>query len=91
MYKVVVTKNANKELLKINKGNQRAGEKILALLDVLGSIENPLILQNAKKLQGKIDNQYRWRVGEYRIIGIVENEILLIQIIKIAHRQEAYD
>lgn len=35
------------------------------------------------------DNRYRWRLGDYRIIGIVENNTFkLIQIIKIAKRDE---
>ena len=46
---------------------------------------NPTTLPNAKKLKGYEDKRYRWRIGDYRIIGIVENgEIKLIKIIKIA-------
>lgn len=88
---ILITKKASKELERIYKGNKKDGFKIQLFLDeVLAKTENAISLQNAKKLQG-YEKHYRWRIGDYRIIGIVENEILSIEIIKIAHRKEAYD
>lgn len=89
--KIIINKKADKELLKIFQGNKNYGFKIQAFInEVLSNSENPIALPNAKKLQG-LKNHYRWRVGDYRIIGVVENKILTIEIIKIAHRQEAYE
>ena len=42
-----------------------------------------------QKKQGT-ENIWRWRVGDYRIIAEVKNQELIIQVIKITHRQEAY-
>ena len=47
------------------------------------------MLPNCKKLQG-YEKHYRWKVKDYRIIGIVENDILTIEIIKITTRENAY-
>ncbi|WP_270985568.1 type II toxin-antitoxin system RelE family toxin [Campylobacter helveticus] len=57
---------------------------------MLEKVENPKFLTNAKKLQGYDKDCYRWRIENYRIIGIVEDDELLITIIKISHRQGAY-
>ena len=46
-----------------------------------------LALYQIKHLQGFNDNRYRWRIGEYRIIGIVENgKTKIIKVIKIDKR-----
>jgi len=42
-----------------------------------------------KKLQG-VENTYRLRVGNYRIIYRVLNEKVIIEVINIGHRQEVY-
>lgn len=41
-----------------------------------------------RKVQGFNDNRWRWRVGQYRIIGLVDEsgEIFIIQVIKIAKK-----
>jgi mRNA interferase RelE/StbE len=42
-----------------------------------------------KKLVG-LDNIYRIRVGLYRIVYRIEDEILYIEVIKIGHRKDVY-
>jgi mRNA interferase RelE/StbE len=44
---------------------------------------------DVKKLQGS-DNCYRLRVGDWRIIYGIDNQVLVIEIIKIGHRKEVY-
>lgn len=90
MYEVVLMRAAKKELMKIKKGNFKVAERITAFIKALKEIQNPFSLPNARKMQGE-ENRYRWRVGDYRVIGAVKNELLVIQVIRIAHRQEAYD
>jgi mRNA interferase RelE/StbE len=43
---------------------------------------------NAKKLQGR--EGYRLRVGDWRVIYKIENEQLVIIVLKVAPRGEAY-
>lgn len=43
-----------------------------------------------KKLKNT-ENEYRIRVGVYRIIYTIEDEIVIITIVKIAHRKDVYD
>ena len=42
-----------------------------------------------KKLQGD-DNLYRIRVGDYRIVYEIKNNVLLLTVIEIKHRSEVY-
>ncbi|WP_223810228.1 MULTISPECIES: hypothetical protein [unclassified Campylobacter] len=52
--------------------------------------EYPCTLPNAKDLKSFDDNRYRWRLDDYRIIGIVQNnEFKIIHIIKISKRDES--
>ncbi len=90
MYKIVITKKADKEFAKIVKGDRAGALYIGAVLEVLSSCDNPIKLNNAKKLQGQKRELWRWKAREYRIIGEIENKILTITIIKIATRQSAY-
>jgi mRNA interferase RelE/StbE len=43
---------------------------------------------NVKALQGQPG--YRLRVGDWRVIYTLQDEVLTVLIIRIAHRREAY-
>jgi mRNA interferase RelE/StbE len=42
-----------------------------------------------KKLVG-MENLYRLRVGDYRVVYTLDDTILLILVVKIAHRKDVY-
>ncbi len=42
-----------------------------------------------KKLQGD-DNSYRVRVGDYRVVYEVDDDVLIVTVIKIGHRGGIY-
>lgn len=89
-FEIFISKKADKELKKIAKSNKEAHLDIVIFIEKKLTSENPCALPNAKHLQGFNDNRYRWRLGEYRIIGIVENgKTKIIQIIKIAKRDDS--
>ncbi|MBE0515040.1 type II toxin-antitoxin system RelE/ParE family toxin [Sulfurimonas sp.] len=83
MYKVIIPKAAFKELEKIDSQNQKlVFSKILDL-------ENGLFATD-KILKGKHKGKFRKRAGDYRIVYLKENDILVITLIRIAHRKEVY-
>lgn len=83
MYKVAFEKSAEKEFLKLDKQAQELiASKIIDLRNGLFS--------NDKALKGKHQGKYRKRAGDYRIVYLKENDILLITIIRVAHRKEVY-
>lgn len=59
-------------------------------MDNLALAKNPKNLPNATKMQGYDDERYRWRVGHYRVIGLIKDKELIIQIIKISSRESVY-
>ena len=83
MFKVIVPKFALKELLKIDKTNQQL------IYDKIKDLEKGNFT-NDKALQGKHKGKFRKRAGNYRIVYLKENNILLITVIRVAHRKEVY-
>ncbi len=83
MYKIVFISEAQKEFLKLPKKEQELiSQKLLDLKDG--------IFTNDKALKGRYKDKFRKRAGNYRIIYLKENDILLITLIRIAHRKEVY-
>ena len=83
MFKVIVSKYALKELLKIDK------EKQQLIFNKIKVLENGIIT-NDKPLQGKHKGKFRKSAGNYRIIYLRENDVLLITVVRVAHRKEVY-
>ena len=83
MFKIIVPKATFKELEKIDTPNQKLiFEKIKDL--EIGNFSND------KALRGKHKGKFRKRAGNYRIVYLKENDILVITLIRIAHRKEVY-
>ena len=83
MYKVAFEKRAEKEFLKLDPSAQKLiASKILELQK--GNFAGD------KALKGKHRGKYRKRAGDYRIIYLRENNLLLITLIPIIQRREVY-
>ncbi len=52
--------------------------------------KNPHFGTNIKKLKGKLAEYYRFRIGNYRLFYLVDNENVIIIIVDLRHRQSAY-
>lgn len=83
VYKIIFRKSAEKQLLKLPKP---VGLKIIELIKSLS--ENPIPV-SAQKMSG-FENIYRLRSGAYRLVYSIDKEVLVIEIIKIGHRQNIY-
>lgn len=81
-YKIEFKKTAAIEL---NSLPNREIKKIVVAINLL--VENPRPT-NSKKLSGS--ERYRLRIGDYRILYEIENQVLIIYIVKIAHRKDVY-
>ncbi|WP_375499095.1 type II toxin-antitoxin system RelE/ParE family toxin [uncultured Nostoc sp.] len=46
-------------------------------------------LNGIKKLQGD-NNSYRVRVGDYRVVYEIDDDVLIVTVIKVGHRSEIY-
>ena len=82
-YKVVVSKSAVKEL---SKQSSAINNRIIKA--ALNLSENPRP-QGSKKLKGGSDT-WRIRIGDYRMIYAIDDEILIVDIRKVGHRKDIY-
>lgn len=82
-YKICFSKPAQKQILEIPKTDvKKIARKIEKLAD------DPLPPGN-EKMAG-MDNCYRIRQGDYRIIYTIQDEKLLVLVLKIGHQREVY-
>jgi mRNA interferase RelE/StbE len=82
-YHVVIANSAKRDLRRLSPDLQR---RIAVRLDDLKSTSRPT---NVSKLHDR-ENQWRIRVGDYRIIYEIDEDQRLIVILRIKHRREAY-
>jgi len=75
--------SARRELRGLDKPIQ---ERILKSLAALAA--DPRAASNVKSLQGQPN--YRLRVGDWRVIYTLQDNVLTVLVIRIAHRREAY-
>ena len=86
MYKVEIKANVIKTLQKMDK---TSAKHIFDWIEKnLIDIKNPREI--GKPLVGELKGYWRYRVGKYRIIAKIKDEILTIEIIKIASRDKVY-
>ena len=84
MYTIAYTKEAAKSLQRMPRDMAELIREKLEPIAVDPHADHP----NAKKLQGR--EGYRLRVGDWRVIYKMQNEQLIIVILKIASRGEIY-
>jgi len=82
MYAVEFLPSAARALSKLDRTVQR---RIGRRIDRLASDPRA----DAVKLRG-VDDVWRARVGDYRILYVIEDERLVVVVVKVAHRREAY-
>jgi len=82
-YRIEIKNSAAKSLKKITKADRiRIVEKIDSFAD---NLPNP----ETTKLKGN-NPFHRVRVGDYRIVYEIQEDILVILVVKIGHRKDIY-
>ena len=84
MYKIIFAKGAQKALLRLPKNMAVLVRQKLEQLAVDPYAPN----MNAMKLQNR--SGYRLRIGDWRVIYEIQNDELVILVLKIAQRGEVY-
>ena len=52
--------------------------------------ENPYFGTNIKKLKGEFDGVYRYRIGNYRLFYVIDDEKVIVIILDLRQRKDAY-
>lgn len=87
MYHVEFTKFALKQLKKLDKPT--AALITGWIRKNLEGCDNPRV--HGKGLTPNHSGQWRYRVGDYRIIASINDETIVILVLNIGHRKDAYD
>jgi len=82
-YKMQIKKSAAKEIEALP---HEAVSKIVAKIGLLAQNPRPA---GCKKLSGS--EKYRIRVGDYRVLYEIEDEIVTVFVVKVRHRKEVYE
>lgn len=86
-YRVVFTKRSKKQLEDI-PAKQR--QLILAWIKRnLVDCENPRLIEGSKQIKGTTSG-WRYRVGSYRILARLVDDELVIEVVRVGHRQGVY-
>jgi mRNA interferase RelE/StbE len=83
-YSVELKQSARKELERLPA---KLIERIFPRLEGLASEPRPA---GCKKLKGG-QREWRIRVGDYRVVYTIDDEKLLVSVMRIRHRSEVYD
>lgn len=85
-YSVEYTKVAVKQLKKMDK---KIAAFILSYIEEkLVACDNPRVF--GKALQGNLNDKWRYRVGDYRILAKIEDEKVVIIGLEVGHRKDIY-
>ena len=82
-YRLLIKPSAVKEIeaIPLKRDRQRVVERISKLA------ENPRP-SRSEKISGQ--EKYRVRQGRYRILYAIEDQDLLVQVVKVGHRKDVY-
>jgi mRNA interferase RelE/StbE len=81
MYQIVFSPKARKQLLKLQREDQKR---------ILKALKRIRIRPEAYLTKLVNESAYKFRVGDYRIlIDIIENKLILL-VIKVGHRKSIY-
>lgn len=82
-WRVEIKASAVGEIRALPKRDQR---RVLHAIEALAENPRP---QGARKLKGAKD-AYRVRVGDYRVVYQLANDVLIVFVVRVGHRKDVY-
>ena len=75
-----------KELRKLDR---QVASRIATTLETrIAALDNPRSTGSA--LVGELAGLWRWRIGDYGVVGRIEDATITILVVRIAHRRDVY-
>jgi mRNA interferase RelE/StbE len=88
IWKIELLADAERALEKLDK---QVARRIYAFLSLrLAKLENPRLIGEALK-GSRLGEFWKYRVGDYRIVARIEDNILRVLVVKAGHRREVYE
>ena len=85
MYQIIIKREALKELKLLPRNTVAV---ISQSIELLSTDPRPA---GCKKLKGSKENLWRIRVGNYRVIYMVDDIVRIVNVRNIGHRKDIYD
>ena len=86
-YKVIFAERAKKQLKKLDK---HIAALIIGWLEKnIQNCENPRL--HGKGLVENKSGQWRYRIGDYRVICEIQDKEIIVLVLEIGHRREIYN
>lgn len=82
-YRVELTPSAARQLRKLDP---QVGRRIAGAIELLALDPRP---PASRPLRGRPG--YRVRIGDWRVIYTVEDDVLLVLVLRLGHRKDVYD
>jgi mRNA interferase RelE/StbE len=84
MYQVIIVRSAEKDIERLSS---TVIKRIFPVLENLAVKPRPA---GSKKLTGQKENLWRVRVGDYRIVYLIEDKIKIVEVRRVGHRKDIY-
>lgn len=84
MYKITFKKSAEKEIQKL------PSSVILKIVPVIEGLSKNPRPSGSKKLQGNKENIWRIRIGDYRVVYLIAEEVKIVEVRRVGHRKDIY-
>jgi mRNA interferase RelE/StbE len=81
-YVILIERYAQKQIMKLDK------KVIPQIKSAIASLADNPRPQGCQKLKG--EEAYRIRVGDYRVIYEVNDDIILVTVVTVGHRKDVY-
>jgi mRNA interferase RelE/StbE len=84
IYRLIILNSAQKEIRKLP---QAEAERIIRMIKLLPNEPRP----SGCKKSVATKNSYRIRIGNYRVLYLIDDVISIVEVSGVKHRREAYE
>lgn len=84
-WRIEIDKDVQREMKKLDR---QVTKRITAKLREVSQLDDPRSM--GKGLTGNLAGLWRYRVGDYRIVCDIEDGVLVILVVDVAHRSKVY-
>ncbi len=84
-WRIELTASARKQLARIGA---KDAKRILRFLRRVESLPQPR--QRGKPLRGELAEYWRYRVGNFRLVCEIQDDLLMVLVLRIGHRGQVY-